>query len=106
MGAYFLNINRNKRSITLDLKRRAPRQALLKLVETADVFVHNMRLGAAERLGVDYAAVAARNPRIVYAAATGFRKDGVHRDRPSHSRDSRAPFRVRREHRARDGRRD
>jgi crotonobetainyl-CoA:carnitine CoA-transferase CaiB-like acyl-CoA transferase len=83
MGAYFLNINRNKRSITLDLKRRAPRQALLKLVETADVFVHNMRLGAAERLGVDYAAVAARNPRIVYAAATGFRKDGVHRDRPS-----------------------
>jgi crotonobetainyl-CoA:carnitine CoA-transferase CaiB-like acyl-CoA transferase len=83
MGAYFLNINRNKRSVTLDLKRPAPREALLKLVETADVFVHNMRLGAAERLGVDYPAVAARNPRIVYAAATGFRKDGAHRDRPS-----------------------
>jgi crotonobetainyl-CoA:carnitine CoA-transferase CaiB-like acyl-CoA transferase len=83
MGAYFLNINRNKRSITLDLKRSAPREALLRLVETADVFVHNMRLGAAERLGVDYPAVAARNPRIVYAAATGFRKDGAYRDRPS-----------------------
>jgi crotonobetainyl-CoA:carnitine CoA-transferase CaiB-like acyl-CoA transferase len=83
MGAYFLNINRNKRSITLNLKQQAPRQALLKLVETAEVFVHNMRLGAAERLGVDYPAVAARNPRIVYAAATGFRKDGAHRDRPS-----------------------
>jgi len=83
MGAYFLNINRNKRSLVLDLKRPAAREALLKLVETADVLVHNMRLGAAERLGLDYKAVTARNPRIVYAAATGFRKDGVHRDRPS-----------------------
>src|SRR3984893_18586311 len=48
--AYFLNINRNKRSATLYLKRPGPREALLNLVETADVFVHNMRLGAAERL--------------------------------------------------------
>jgi crotonobetainyl-CoA:carnitine CoA-transferase CaiB-like acyl-CoA transferase len=83
MGAYFLNINRNKRSVALDLKRPAAREALLKLVETADVFVHNMRLAAAERLGLDYRAVGERNPRIVYAAATGFRKDGVYRDRPS-----------------------
>ena len=83
MGAYFLNINRNKKSVALDLKRPAAREALLKLVETADVFVHNMRLGAAERLGLDYSAVAGRNPRIVYAAATGFHKDGAYRDRPS-----------------------
>src|SRR5262245_35769504 len=83
MGAYFLNINRNKRSVALDLKRPGARKALLKLVATADVFVHNMRLGAAARLGLDYQAVKASNPRIVYAAATGFRKDGVHRDRPS-----------------------
>jgi crotonobetainyl-CoA:carnitine CoA-transferase CaiB-like acyl-CoA transferase len=83
MGAYFMNINRNKRSVALDLKRPASREALLKLVETADVFVHNMRLGAAERLGIDYPTLAARNPRIVYAAATGFRKEGVFRDRPS-----------------------
>ena len=83
MGAYFLNINRNKKSVALDLKRPAAREALLKLVETADVFVHNMRLGAAERLGLDYQAVAGRNPCIVYAAATGFRKDGAYRDRPS-----------------------
>jgi crotonobetainyl-CoA:carnitine CoA-transferase CaiB-like acyl-CoA transferase len=83
MGAYFLNINRNKRSLALDLKRPAAREALLKLVETADVFVHNMRLGAVERLGLDYRAVAGRNPHIVYAAATGFHKDGVYRDRPS-----------------------
>src|SRR5271165_5967690 len=80
MGAYFLNINRNKRSVALDLKRPAARQALLELVETADVFVHNMRLGAAERLGLDYRAVGPRNPSIVYAAATGFAKDGRFRD--------------------------
>jgi crotonobetainyl-CoA:carnitine CoA-transferase CaiB-like acyl-CoA transferase len=83
MGAYFLNINRNKRSVALDLKRPAAREALLKLVATADVFVHNMRLGAAARLCLDYQSVKASNPRIVYAAATGFRKDGVHRERPS-----------------------
>src|SRR6516165_11714787 len=82
MGAYF-KINRNKKSVVLDPKRPAARQALLRLAETADVFVHNMRLAAAERLGLDYQAVAGRNPRIVYAAAAGFRKDGVHRDRPS-----------------------
>ena len=83
MGAYFLNINRNKKSVALDLKQQAVREALLKLVEKADVFVHNMRLAAAERLGLDYRAVGERNPRIVYAAATGFRRDGVYRDRPS-----------------------
>jgi crotonobetainyl-CoA:carnitine CoA-transferase CaiB-like acyl-CoA transferase len=83
MGAYFLNINRNKKSVALDLKRPATREALLKLVETADVFVHNMRLAAVQRLGLDYRAVVHRNPRIVYAAATGFHKDGSDRDRPS-----------------------
>jgi crotonobetainyl-CoA:carnitine CoA-transferase CaiB-like acyl-CoA transferase len=83
MGAYFLNINRNKRSVALDLKRPAAREALLKLIETADVFVHNMRLAAIERLGLDYATVSRCNPRIVYAAATGFRRDGAYRDRPS-----------------------
>jgi crotonobetainyl-CoA:carnitine CoA-transferase CaiB-like acyl-CoA transferase len=64
MGAYFLNINRNRRSIALDLKRPAPREALLRLIETADVFVHNMRLGAAERLGKDYRTLAQRAHRL------------------------------------------
>jgi crotonobetainyl-CoA:carnitine CoA-transferase CaiB-like acyl-CoA transferase len=83
MGAYFLNVNRNKQSVVLDLKRSQARAALGKLIATADVFVHNMRLGAAARLGLDYRAIAERHPRIVYAAATGFRKDGAYRDRPS-----------------------
>ena len=81
MAAYFLNVNRNKKSVVLDLKNPAAQQALLRLAETVDVLVHNMRPGAAERLGIDYAAVAARNPRIVYAAASGYRKDGPERDR-------------------------
>src|SRR5436309_10630650 len=76
MAAYFLNVNRNKKSVVLDLKRPAAKEALLRLAATADVLVHNMRPGAASRLGIDYAAVAARSPRIVYAAASGYRKDG------------------------------
>ena len=51
MGSYFANLNRNKRSLALDLKKPAAREAMLRLVETADVFVHNMRIGAASRLG-------------------------------------------------------
>ena len=73
MGSYFANLNRNKRSVVLDLKQPAARAALGRLVAGADVLVHNMRLAAAARLGLDYASVAARNPRIVHAAATGFR---------------------------------
>jgi crotonobetainyl-CoA:carnitine CoA-transferase CaiB-like acyl-CoA transferase len=81
MAAYFLNVNRNKKSLVLDLKRSAAREALLRLAATSDVLVHNMRPGAAARLGIDYASVSARNPRIVYAAASGYRKDGPERDR-------------------------
>ena len=81
MGAYFLNINRNKKSVVLDLKRPAAQRALLRLAATADVLVHNMRPGAAERCGIAYAAVAAANPRIVYAWASGYRPDSANRDR-------------------------
>src|SRR5947208_5177993 len=81
MAAYFLNVNRNKKSLVLDLKRPKAQAALLRLAATADVFVHNMRPGAAARLGIDYAAISAVNPRIVYAWASGYRKDGLERDR-------------------------
>jgi crotonobetainyl-CoA:carnitine CoA-transferase CaiB-like acyl-CoA transferase len=84
MAAFFLNVNRNKRSIVLDLKNAEAHGALMRLVDTADVFVHNMRAPAAERLGLGAAAIMARNPRIVHAAATGFRQDGPWRDRPAY----------------------
>jgi len=84
MAAYFLHINRNKRSVVLDLKQPAQRAVLLELIATADVFVHNMRLGAAERLGLDYASLAEPNPRLVHASATGFNRDGPQRDRPAY----------------------
>ncbi|HET6184089.1 MAG TPA: CoA transferase [Acetobacteraceae bacterium] len=74
MGTYYLNCNRNKRSVVLDLKREAGRAAMRRLIETADVFVHNMRIAAMERLGFGYAAAAAINPRLIYAASTGFRR--------------------------------
>jgi crotonobetainyl-CoA:carnitine CoA-transferase CaiB-like acyl-CoA transferase len=81
MAAYYLNLNRNKKSVVLDLKRPAALAALKRLAATADVFVHNMRPGAAARLGIGYKAIAAVNPRIVYASASGFRPDGPHGER-------------------------
>ncbi len=84
MGSYFANLNRNKRSLALDLKRPAARAAVLRLVETADVFVHNMRIGAARRLGLDYATLRARNPKLVYACASGFRKGSSLQEYPAY----------------------
>ncbi|MDR3539304.1 MAG: CoA transferase [Acetobacteraceae bacterium] len=84
MGSYFATLNRNKRSLVLDLKKPAAREALLRLVETADVFVHNMRIGAAQRLGLDYAALATRNPRLIYASASGFRKGSSMQEFPAY----------------------
>jgi crotonobetainyl-CoA:carnitine CoA-transferase CaiB-like acyl-CoA transferase len=81
MAAYYLNINRGKKSLVLDLKRPAAQAAILRLAKTADVLVHNMRPAAAARLGIDYPAVAAANPRIVYAWASGYRAGGPSRDR-------------------------
>ncbi len=71
-SGYFASVNRNKRSVVLDLKLAPDRAAFLDLAETADVVVENSRAGVMDRLGVGYEAVAARNPRIVYAAIRGF----------------------------------
>ncbi len=78
----FLNMNRNKRSIILDLKSEAGRQAFLRLAETADVIVENYRPGAMKKLGVDYEAVRAVNPAIIYASISGFGQTGPWADRP------------------------
>jgi crotonobetainyl-CoA:carnitine CoA-transferase CaiB-like acyl-CoA transferase len=84
MAAYFANLNRNKRSVALDLKRPAARDALMRLVEGADVFVHNMRLSAAARLGLDYDSLAKVNPRIIHACATGFRPGSSKEEDPAY----------------------
>ncbi|MCW3476682.1 CaiB/BaiF CoA transferase family protein [Limobrevibacterium gyesilva] len=84
MGAYFVNLNRNKRSVVLDLKRPAAHAALLRLIAGADVFVHNMRLSAAERLGLDYATLGPAYPRLIHASATGFRMGSSKRDEPAY----------------------
>lgn len=84
MGSYFANLNRNKRSIALNLKQPAAKAALLRLAETADVFVHNMRLGAAQRLGLDYKTLSARNPRLIHACASGFRKGSSMQEFPAY----------------------
>jgi crotonobetainyl-CoA:carnitine CoA-transferase CaiB-like acyl-CoA transferase len=83
MGSYFANLNRNKRSVVLDLKQPAAKDALLRLVDGADVFVHNMRQSAAKRLGLDYPTLAARNQRLVYASASGFRQGSTQEDTPA-----------------------
>lgn len=84
MAAYFANLNRNKRSVVLDLKRAPARAALMRLVEGADVFVHNMRLSAAARLGLDYDSIARVNPRIIHACATGFRPGSSKEEDPAY----------------------
>ena len=71
-GGYFQSINRNKRSVVIDLKSATGREQLLGLVESADVLVENFRAGVLERLGVGYEVLAERNPRLVYAAIRGF----------------------------------
>lgn len=83
MSSIFLAINRNKRSVVLDLKTPEGVAALRRLIPTVDVVVHNMRVAAIERLGFGYEAVAALNPRIIYCAATGFGQDGPDRDKPA-----------------------
>lgn len=76
MGGNFLHLNRNKRSVRLDLKRPAARAALDRLIATADVFVHSMRPDAILRLGYGYARVRTLQPDIVFCGAYGFGADG------------------------------
>jgi crotonobetainyl-CoA:carnitine CoA-transferase CaiB-like acyl-CoA transferase len=80
-SAYFVNLNRNKRSIALDLKAAAGRDLFFSLLDRADIVIENLRVGAVEKLGIDYARCHARNARIVYASISGFGQDGPYRDR-------------------------
>ena len=75
---------RNKRSIILDLKVKKVRKVFEKLIQTADVFVHNIRPKAAKRLAIDYETIAELNPGIIYASATGFGETGPFADKPAY----------------------
>lgn len=80
----FLALNRNKRSVTIDLKDEADRERFYALVAEADVVVENFRPGVAARLGVGYEDLAARNPGLIYASISGFGQDGPYAQRPGY----------------------
>jgi formyl-CoA transferase len=80
-GSDYQHMHRNKRSLTLDLKTERGRAILLRLVDTADVLVENMRPEVKTRLGFDYETVHARNPRLVYGSISGFGQDGPYAGR-------------------------
>ena len=83
-SASFLNLNRNKRSITIDLKTKQGREILAKLCATADVFVQNFRPGVVERLGIDEAAIRRVAPSIVYVSISGFGEKGPYATKPTY----------------------
>src|ERR1700712_4507170 len=80
----FLLLNRNKRSITLDLKVPTAKEALLKLVATADVVLEGFRPGVMDRLGIGYGALSAINPGIIFCSISGYGQDGPKRLAPGH----------------------
>ena len=84
MGAAFLNCNRNKRSIALDMKSAEDLARLRALIADADIFIHNMRMEAARRYGLDQETLLAGHPRLIYCAIVGFGQDGPYRDRPAY----------------------
>jgi alpha-methylacyl-CoA racemase len=83
-SAIYLSLNRNKRSVRLDLKQERGRQALLKLAESADVLVESFRPGVLDKLGVGFEVLRQANPALVYCPITGYGQDGPNRDRAGH----------------------
>jgi alpha-methylacyl-CoA racemase len=83
-SALFLSLNRNKRSIRIDLKSEAGREVLLRLVRESDVLLEGFRPGVMDRLGVGYERLREENPGLVYCAITGYGQDGPYRDRSGH----------------------
>ena len=84
MSGVFVNVNRGKRSIVLDLRTVADRATLRELIKQADVFIHSMRSKAIAKLGFDYDAVAAINPKIVYTNCYGYSRRGPDKDQPAY----------------------
>ena len=84
MGAIFLGVNRGKRSIVLDLKTPHGQEALLKLVDTADVLMHSIRPQKLAQIGLDPVTLRTRNPRLVYVGLHGFAQDGPYGGMPAY----------------------
>lgn len=84
MSAVFMGVNRNKKSIVLDLKRPAAKDALWRLIDSADIFVHNIRPQKIAKLGFDPDSVLARNDRIIYAGLYGYRDGGPYAGQPAY----------------------
>ena len=84
LGVAFLNYNRNKRSLAIDLKQPEGQAILKRLAGRADVFVHNMRASSAAKLGASYEVLAEANPKIVYCYSPGFGERGSSRDDPAY----------------------
>lgn len=83
-SVYFMSVNRNKKSITLNLKEKVGIQILKKLVRRADVFVENYRAGTTRGLGIDYGRLARVNPKLVYCSISGYGQEGPLSDRPAY----------------------
>ncbi len=82
-GTYFFSINRGKKSTVLDLRKQEGKDLFLRMVEKVDVVMENFTPGTMDRLGVGYETLSARNPRLIYAATSGFGQTGPDRDRPA-----------------------
>ena len=80
-AAYFVNLNRNKKSVAIDLKHPDGKALFFQLLDGADVVLENLRVGTVAKLGIDYARARERQPRIVYCSISGFGQDGPYRDR-------------------------
>jgi crotonobetainyl-CoA:carnitine CoA-transferase CaiB-like acyl-CoA transferase len=84
LSGLFAQFNRNKRSVAIDLKQDAGREAFLKLAEDVDVVVENYRAGVADRLGVGFEAARKNNPGLIWVAISGFGPDGPYKDQPAY----------------------
>ena len=80
-AAYFVNLNRNKKSVAIDLKHPDGKALFFRLLEGADVVLENLRVGSVGKLGIDYERARERQPRIIYCSISGFGQDGPYRER-------------------------
>src|SRR5690625_3462411 len=84
ISAFFHSLNRNKKSVTLDLKSSTDKETFLEMVDDADVVVESFRPGVMKKLGLDYETLKKRNPGLIYCAITGYGQTGPYKDKPGH----------------------